>query len=182
MNWKATPPALEIAAASSAAACLGAAVGFAVVRTAPFGAGLAEAGLTGVAVALLAWLLLGRIDRSDPSLGERFAPVAAPCVQPVTEDTLLLDDPVPAVDEPLSAVGEESRVVRLFAAPPIAASEPAPCVGPGEMIARIEDFLGHARGSAGAGGRAQPDRAAAEDASEALHAALADIRRSLRQG
>ena len=181
MNWKATPPAIEIAAAASATACLGAAVGFAVMRTAPFGAGFVEAVPSGAAVALLAWLLLGRIDRQDRSRGEHFVPVEAPGAELATEDILLLDEPLAAFDEPLPAVGGESRVVRLFAAPP-AATEPTPCVGPSEMIARIEDFLGHARCSAGAGGRVQPDRAAAEDASEALHAALADIRRSLRQG
>ena len=182
MNWKATPPAIEIAAATCATLGLGAAVGFAVVRIAPFGAGLAEAGLSGAAVALLAWLLLGRIDRQDRSFGERFIPVAAPCVELVTEDILLLDDPLPAVAEPFPALDDQSRVVRLFTAPPSAAIEPAPGGGPSEMIARIEDFLGQACSSAGAGGHVRPDRAAAADASEALHAALADIRRSLRQG
>jgi len=50
------------------------------------------------------------------------------------------------------------------------------------MIARIEDFLGQPRGSASTleAPRDVSD-AASRDASAALHLALADIRRSLRQ-
>jgi hypothetical protein len=47
------------------------------------------------------------------------------------------------------------------------------------MAARIETFLGGSRG--GTAAAADPVAPATTDASAALHAALADIRRSLRQ-
>jgi hypothetical protein len=47
------------------------------------------------------------------------------------------------------------------------------------MVARIEDFLGLGRGAAPA---SPTNQAQSADASAALHAALADIRRSLRLG
>jgi hypothetical protein len=78
------------------------------------------------------------------------------------DDELLLDDP-------LIEVEEDSRVVRLFD------REEAT---PGEMVARIEDYLGEGRSwpviPAEEGSSAPPD------ASAALHAALANIRASLR--
>lgn len=187
MNWKATPPAIETAATSSAAACLGAAVGFAVARTAPFGAELVEASLSGAAVAVVAWLLLGRIDRHRGLAGQRIIRIDALSADLVTEDILLLDERADhedelLLDDPLPAVDDESRVVRLFAPHSEATAETTSFAEPGEMIARIENFLGQARGGATAGEQTRIDRAAAEDASAALHAALADIRRSLRQG
>lgn len=184
MNWKALPPAIEIGVASIAAACLGGAVGFAVARTAPFGAELAMASGVGALVAVAAWLFLSRIDSQrarksfapvDSLAGSFISEEAYPLDNSVDSEVLLLDDPLPTVDD-------ESRVVRLFTAQPTATMESPPFAGPGEMIARIEDYLGQARGSAAAAAQAHPDRAAAEDASAALHAALADIRRSLRQG
>ncbi|MCY7398018.1 MAG: hypothetical protein LH466_04150 [Sphingomonas bacterium] len=186
MNWKATPPAIETAAISSAAACLGAAVGFAVARTAPFGAELVEASLSGAAVAVIAWLLLWRIDRHQ-GVGRRFMPVESPSADLVIDDVLLLEERVDhddelLLDDPLPAVDDESRVVRLFAPQCGATAQPTPFAGPGEMMARIENFLGQARGGATAAEQPRSDRAAADDASAALHAALADIRRSLRQG
>lgn len=185
MNWKASPPALETVAAWTAALCLGGAVGFAVARIAPLGAGLAEASGAGALVALVAGLLVARVDRQR---GSRRAPgMAGPSDElPGVDGVLLLDnrvdDEVLLLDDPLPALGDESRVVRLFAAPSANTAPATPLAGPGEMIARIEDFLGTARGSAA---RAEPPRrvdAAAEDASAALHAALADIRRSLKKG
>ena len=90
-----------------------------------------------------------------------------PCELPA----LLLDDPVPVA---------ESRVVRLFTAtsemPQVSGAIPPP----GEMLARIENFLGANRAPPPV--PASPSNAASADASAALHAALADIRRSLRQG
>ena len=72
--------------------------------------------------------------------------------------------------------------MRLFAAPPGNAEVPLALAGPGDMIARIEDFLGQGRDRIA---HAEPIRRrepAADDASAALHAALADIRRSLNKG
>ena len=79
-----------------------------------------------------------------------------------SDDELLLDDP-PIGIEP------DSRVVRLFERDEAT---------PGEMVARIADYLSD-------GNRAPPTRteegsAAPPDASAALHAALANIRASLR--
>ena len=86
-----------------------------------------------------------------------------PDVLEITEEVLMLDDPLvePAPD---------SRVVRLFAP-----TEPTP----GELVGRIADFLGDNR-------RLVPEERATVageqvvDASDALHAALANIRASLR--
>ena len=187
MNWKVTPPAIETAASTSAAACLGAAVLFAVARTAPFGAELVEASLSGAAVAVVAWLLIGCIDRQPASVGRRFIAIEALSADLVSEDVLLLDERVDQddallLDDPLPGVDDDSRVVRLFAPHSAAPAATTPLAGPGEMLARIETFLGQDRGAATAGEQSRSDRPAAEDASAALHAALADIRRSLRQG
>ena len=73
--------------------------------------------------------------------------------------------------------------MRLFAAQPVGGEAAPPLAGPGEMVARIENFLGQTRvGAASAEPGRLPGRSPAEDASAALHAALADIRRSLRHG
>ena len=74
MNWKASPPAIEIAAVSMAAAGLGGAVGFAVARLAPLGAGLAEASGAAAIAAMTAWLVIGRVDR-ERGRNRRFAGV-----------------------------------------------------------------------------------------------------------
>lgn len=84
---------------------------------------------------------------------------------------LLLEekDSVLILDDPLVEAPTDSRVVRLFAKP-----EPTP----GELVERISDFLGE--------GKPQrvtndlPHDAGTADASTALHAALANIRASLR--
>jgi len=186
MNWKASPPAIEIAAVTIASSCLGVAVGFAIARIAPLGAGLAEAGGAGTIVASAAWLVLRLIDR-ECGARHPFAPESLGDLLN-TADVLLLDqrvdDEILLLDDPLPAVDDESRVVRLFTAQPVATeAAPMPLAGPGEMIARIEDFLGLARGNATGGEPVmRADKAASDDANAALHAALADIRRSLRQG
>ena len=75
-------------------------------------------------------------------------------------------EPPPAEAEPLvlddilAELGPDSRVVRLF--------DPAAMPTPGQFSARIERHLA---------GSSPP--AAAEDASQALHDALAELRRSL---
>jgi len=180
MNRKPSRPAIEIAAESIAAACLGGAIGFAVWTLAPLGAGSVAASVAGLVGTIAALFVMGRIDRPSRSLGDRFAPVDFS----VVADVLLLEDPIETdgvllLDDPLPAVTADSRVVQLFALPaPVGVASPLPA--PGEMVARIEGFLGVARNRAAASDGA-PDRVAA-DASAALHAALADIRRSLHQG
>ena len=178
MNWKAERPAIEIAAEWIAAACVGGAIAFAVWRLAPLGSGILAAAAAGVLGAIGALVVMNRVERADRPLGERFVPVD------FTDeaDVLMLDDPI-GRDEPLRleyklpAISEDSRVVRLFAVPPMA-GEAAPLPAPGEMAARIENFLGGTRTDTAA---VDPTLPAATDASAALHAALADIRRSLRQ-
>ena len=180
MNWKAERPAIEIAAEWFAAASVGGAIAFAVWGLAPLGSGIlaAAAAAAGVLGAIGALAVMNRVERADRPLGERFVPVD------FTDeaDVLMLDDPI-GRDEPLRleyqlpAISEDSRVVRLFAVPPMA-GEAAPLPAPGEMAARIENFLGGTRTDTAA---ADPTLPAATDASAALHAALADIRRSLRQ-
>lgn len=89
-------------------------------------------------------------------------------------DVLLLDNPLVDPDaellleDRLTEVEPDSRVVRLFA------SDEAT---PGELVARIADYLGGDRGPVEVP-RPPVDRPA--DASAALHAALANIRASLR--
>lgn len=90
--------------------------------------------------------------------------------EPVTLDELMLTDLVgsgSAPDEPLvlddilAEIGPDSRVVRLF--------DPAAMPPAGQPIDRIEQHLGEA------GSQSAPP-----DASQALHEALAELRRSLR--
>jgi len=184
MNWKANPPRIDIAATSIAAACLGGAVGFAVMRIAPFGAGLVESGVAGLLAVLVGWAMIGRVDRRRGL--PLFVSVAQLDGDVSDKDVMLLDQTVDdealLLDDPLPVLRDDSRVVRLFVAHPLGAEAAAPLSGPGEMIERIEKFLGQPRGSVA---NAKPEhgagRAAAEDANAALHVALADIRRSLRQ-
>ena len=94
-------------------------------------------------------------------------PVFEPAVLELTDalgpDELLLDDP-------LVEVAADARVVRLFAK-----QEPTP----GELVERIADFLGDGRRPAQAA-HYRADAQPPVDASTALHAALANIRASLR--
>ena len=119
-------------------------------------------GLGSGAFALAAGILAIRVF-GEPQHGEPevvFEPLSFEDVR--EDDELLLDDPLVEVEA-------DSRVVRLFDR-----NEATP----GEMVARIEDYLGD--------GRRRPDipaeegSAAPPDASAALHAALANIRASLR--
>lgn len=115
-------------------------------------------------------LIIGMAGRGAEAAIAGFEPV--PFVDEGA-DELLLDNPLIETDElllddPLTGIADNSRVVRLFAR-----QEPTP----GELVARIEDFLGDG------GGRAAPRPAAGTsppDASAALHAALANIRSSLK--
>jgi hypothetical protein len=179
MDCKAQRPAIEIAAEWIATACVAGAIGFAVSALAPLGAALIAAPAAGGLAAIGALFLMARIGRAGRALDQRFTPVD------FTDeaDVLMLDDPVESedvllLDDPWPAISEDSRVVRLFAVPTTAhATIPLPA--PGEMAARIENFLGVGRTDRAADAASHP--AVAADASAALHAALADIRRSLRQ-
>ena len=74
--------------------------------------------------------------------------------EPLSEGPLDLDDI-------LAELGSESQVVRLF--------DPAAMPRPGELKDRIDDHL-----------HEMPDAARSADAAQALHDALAELRRSLR--
>ena len=159
MNFTAPRPPIERAFDLLAASSLGGATVFALVMLLPL-TGLALVGVLvvgGMAVAAAALFVLGRVDSGREAAGEGFEPVAF--VTPAeAADELLLDDPI-------APLATDSRVIQLF--------KPEPLPEPGELVARISDFLDHGRETT----VADPAR---HDASEALHAALADIRRSLR--
>ena len=185
MDWKAKRPRIEIVVECGAACVVGAAVGFALLR---LGAGgIVVAGAAGVATAAMALCVLALVDRDAGTARSEFALVDLPLAGDTQDDVLLLDAAnechAPTTDELLLddplPLASESRVVRLFtAAPDVGAGGVIPA--PGEMLARIETFLGTGRGSAFES--APPAHDASVDASAALHAALADIRASLRRG
>jgi hypothetical protein len=83
------------------------------------------------------------------------------------------DDPLGELllDDPLTAPGQGSRVVSLFA--PVDRS-------PAALVARIEDYLGREPQRAGANRGVEEAPRPMVDASAALHAALSNIRASLR--
>ena len=141
----------------AAPAVLAAASAWSAWKVAGTQAGGLGAGAFALALGVLAMRLLGQ-SRSGQTEAA-FEPVS---FDERENDELLLDDP-------LIEVEQDSRVVRLFAHSDAT---------PGELVARIEDYLGE--------GRKRPAIAAAEgsaappDASAALHAALANIRASLR--
>lgn len=183
MNWKASLPGIETAAISFAALCLGGAVGFAVMQIAPLGAGVVEASVAGLLATLAGWVLMGQVDRRR---GSRFLAISPLIGGNMGGDVLLLDqfvrDEVLLLDDPLPVLRDDMRVVRLFARVPIEADAATPLTVPGEMIARIENFLDQPRlGATPVEPARGTGRAAAADANAALHVALADIRRSLRQ-
>ena len=120
------------------------------------------ASLVGACVALAIGICAMRI------LGAPRQPVANSGFEPVSFEECVEDD-ILLLDDPLGNAEPDSRVVRLFAQDEAT---------PGELVARIADYLGDRKpvGDAhAAGGSATPP-----DASAALHAALANIRASLR--
>ncbi|MCA1654364.1 MAG: hypothetical protein ABR588_09000 [Sphingomicrobium sp.] len=118
--------------------------------------GLAAIG-GGVAGLIAGWGMMRLVPGQDMSLAlSSFEPVA---IEPAAgEEPLVLDDV-------LDRVQPDSRVVRLFAA------EGAPTAG--QLKARIDCHLGQETNQRT--GQAMP-----ADATDALHAALEEIRRSLR--
>lgn len=142
-----------------AAALLAAAVGWsaAMVGNSPLIGAATLVALLPLAVAVMKW-----IDR-ETAAQLNLSEFALPPITPQDEEELLLDDP-------LVEVTPDSRISSLFEA------EPAT---PGAMVARIADYLGerspHARPAAD-----EADGPVAADAGAALHAALANIRASLR--
>lgn len=143
---------------------LGAAVGFSAVHLAPIG-GAALWGVASICAVTAAWAALAVLGRIG-SHGQQDQLLAfEPAAFEVAEDELLLDDPI-------APLAPDSRVVRLFER-----EQPEPLPEPGELVLRIADYLETGRVTRPPV-EAEPAR---PDASAALHAALADIRRSLRQ-
>ena len=120
----------------------------------------------GVALAAFGtgFLVMRRTD------ADRLANIARFETATIEPDILELTDEVLILDDPLVEPAPDSRVVRLFAS-----SEPTP----GELVGRIADFLGDNRRPVPETGRAEAENCPV-DASDALHAALANIRASLR--
>jgi hypothetical protein len=161
----------------TAALSLGLASGFAGFALAPANVYPLAPAASGIAAALAMTLIgLGvmRQVKGDPVVGSSFELVEFP------DDILLLDvvataeDDALLLDDPIAPIADDSRVVRLFAPETIAA--------PGELAERIDHWLEGARGRVRV---EQPQVASghgprSSSASAALHAALDDIRRSLR--
>ena len=166
MEWTRKPSMIERLIDVSVPALVAGAAGFAGWAgelTLGHSAGMALAAAA-VAALVLRWASAPRAGRFEFALDALAAPVA----DEVAGDELLLED---RLDEP----GQDSRVVRLFA--------PETLAMPGDLAARIDDWLEGARtrtaarpGLAVNGGGHGP---ASSPASAALHAALADIKRSL---
>lgn len=135
-------------------------------------AALTAGGAIAAAVALVVTLaashwMMTRVDRR-PSDARHFSPVELDFPQasdeghePATGE-LLLDDPL--------IVADNSRVVRLFAADDVT---------PAALVARIEDYLDRDPNRRDRGHGVRRDEPV-PDASASLHAALANIRASLR--
>jgi len=116
----------------------------------------------------------GIMRKTDNQAAATLAPFEAASIEPVEPavDELLLEakDEILILDDPLIQPTAESRVVRLFER-----QEPTP----GELVDRITDFLGGTRQPALVPKRSVEDQYSV-DASAALHAALANIKASLR--
>jgi hypothetical protein len=155
MNWAGKPHPVEVTAEWGASIALACAAGWAASAA---GLPLAAKAASSV-MALAAGLIAMRLAGNAPLAGEAgFQPVEIESLS--DDDELLLDDP-------LIEAAPDSRVVRLFAR-----HDPTP----GELVLRISDYLSDQ-------GKAAPVDLPVHqqlDASAALHAALANIRATLR--
>jgi hypothetical protein len=187
MSWKAPRVAFEIAIGTFAVASLGGAVAFAVWQIAPAESvieGVSIAGVAAVVVAALGAMVMVRIDRRSSDAMGFSVPTyeAAPVDEFRFETPASADDGILLLDDVI-VPADPSRVVQLFtAAPPDVSAIPARLPHAGEMVARIEDFLRPARPLASRNDSGMPPSVVSDDAHVALHAALADIRRSLGKG
>lgn len=161
---------IERAVDASAAVLLAAATAYCGLS---LSVGLPMVSAAGIAAFCGAYALLRVIapeDRQFPMRG--FVPIESPqsIDEPVEDQTV--QHPAPAgspellLDDVLAELEPDSRVVRLF--------DPAAMPTPAELRARIDRHLGSARAPSDA------LDGAGVDASQALHEALAELRRSLR--
>lgn len=126
----------------------------------PAPAAMSASGLASFALGLLAMRAVPPDPRAHRLAGFEVTPMALAelLLDTPAEEPLLLVD---RLDEPPA----ESRVVQLFASPPLPT--------PGELRERIDRHLASAAGP-------PPSPMPRVDASRALYAALAELRRSLR--
>lgn len=165
---------IESAADLSAAAILAVAVAAEALR---LGQSPPVAALAAAVAFVCGWKILSAIEASTPTFTlVEFAPVPLPEVAEPDELLLTEADRVPAslqpkasapendalvLDDVLARLDDESRVVRLFDA----SAMPTP----DQLRTRIERHLGSAN-----------PPSASPDASQELHEALAELRRTLR--
>lgn len=147
------------------------AAGFAAYKLAPsLGFGGAGAMMAAAPACFALALLAMHAVRPE----SRIYPLASFAVEPLapveTDEPLLLDqlyeEPL-LLDDPLAEAAKDSRVVQLFANGPLPT--------PGELKERIDHHL-----ATGTMHVVHEFEGPAPDASDALYAALADLRRSLR--
>jgi hypothetical protein len=165
MNWAGKPHPIETLAEWLAPLALAAAAGWSswmLAMPAP------AIGVMAVSAFAVGMVIIRAAGKAKPPAIEPFEPAV---FEAGVLDELLLEakDELLELDDPLVEPEPDSRVVQLFARP-----EPTP----GELVERIADFLGDGRRPAAA--PALPGNNSAPDASAALHAALANIRASLR--
>ena len=140
------------------ASALAAAAGFATWTLAPLALSSSSAAAAAAASVtfILAYTVLKRCGGHAPTIG--LGAFELRTIEPQPEPEALL------LDDILASLGPDSRVVRMFAPDAIPTA--------GQLQARIDRHI------ASDGRDARGDRD--DEAREALHAALADIRRSLR--
>lgn len=159
------------------ASALGLGGGFAALAAAPsLGLPAAEAMVSaaagGFVLGLAAMLAVRPEERSHPISALPLPPLEEEplLLEDIAEEPLLLDqifeDCALLLEDRLPEPEPDSRVVHLFAAPPMPT--------PGQLLDRIDRHL------AGPSRRGPPDGPPPPDAARALFAALDDLKRSLR--
>ena len=131
------------------------------------------AGVAAAAAVVFAggWGAMRKADSGAPAALASFETPQIEPIEPELEELLLeAKDELLILDDPLVDPPSDSRVVRLFAPP-----EPTP----GELVDRIAEFLGGDRKPAPVP-QLSAENQYSVDASAALHAALANIKASLR--
>lgn len=160
MNWTAKPHPVETLIECIAPIPLALAAGWACLQ---LGVPLVQGAAIGFATMTMGFAAVRIIGGMQSEKEHGFAPVEFPAANAELDELLLTAaDELLELDDPLVEPAPQSRVVRLFAK-----QEPTP----GELVARIEDFLGDGR---------RPPASPLPDASAALQAALANVRSSLR--
>lgn len=159
-------------AVGALAAAIGGAVSAWLAAIETGGPPLVWASLAAVVGALVGMRIMRAVPGRTGSKPTAFEPATIAFEDP--SDVLLLEDEILLLEEVCVDPEPVSRVVQLFAPDSVAT--------PGQMQARIERHL--ARGEGGewdSPDRSRDNAIQRDEASAALHAALSDIRRTLRQ-